>query len=214
MRKKPNPQKAAAAVRETFRRLYNIFRRKSGFEDRFEDHPGFNQRSGKHRLSPWDRLVLAAEQRHLDLPGYVFAAMKKGMEDQNTKEFHPHFLLKAEYWDEYQRTYPTILRSIEIKWQDQRLMFDSEIQRLKSMPWFQDTSAETQEKYVLLAEDKRFSDLFIFYKAVLGGYTRLANDVKDNARFEYALFASAYDPLINNLTISERLQKNNVYYIP
>ena len=198
--------KKAAEAKETFRRLYNLFRRKGGFEDTFEDHPGWNQKSGKDNLTPWDRLVIATKGYSFDLNGYIFTTLKKIMEDSNPKNLHPHFLLKQEYLDEYQHTYPTLVRSIEIKWKSQMRMFDAELKYLDTMPWFGEASLEEKQHYILLAENKRFTDLFIFDKAVSHGFERLANEVIEAAKFEYSLFASVYDSLIKQVTILERLK--------
>jgi len=208
-RNKSTDIRKANQARETFGRLYDVFRRRSGFEDRFEDHPGFDHRSGADNLSPWDRLVRVTDSRQIYLPAYLFVTLKKLMEDENTKELHPHFLLKAEYLDSYQKYYPELCESIRIRWRDQTLIFEAAVIQAMTMPLYHlKQNQQEAEMYVLLAEDKRFSDLFVFCKAVCSGCADLADEVMDKAKFEYFLFAPVYDSLITNEHILEFLQEN------
>jgi hypothetical protein len=193
-------------AKEIFSRLYNLFRSKSGQDDRFEDHPGWDKPTGENNLTPWDRLEIAVEERGIELPGYIFVTLKKLLEDHTAKKFHPHFLLNATLLDEYQRTYSSTIRSIEIRWHDQRLIFDSGIKRVDTMPWFESATLEEKEKYVLLSENKQFTDLFVFYMAVQRGFDKLEEETKGNALFEYSLFPSVYESLIKSNKILEKLR--------
>ena len=202
--KKPDPQKSAKA-RQIYCRLYNIFRRKSGYEDTLDEH-SFNQKSGKDGLTPWDRLVLTLEKRSIDPPGYIFTTLKKIIEEHGSKDAHPHFLLSTDYLNEYTKNYPTICRSIEIKWQDQLLMFASGLSHMDTMQWFGDATTGEKMQYVLLSDNRQFTDLFVFSKAVLHRFDRLEAELREKAKFEYSLFASVYDGLINNKKVLRGLK--------
>ena len=195
-------------TRETFRRVYNHLRSRSGHEDRFENHPGWDTPTGKNNFTPWDRLAIAAKEQEIEqiLPGYIFSSLKRAFEDYNAASYHPHFLLRPEIMSEYKRTYPSTVRGIEIRWNDQRLIFDSGMKHVDTMQWFAEPSAEEKEKYVLLSENNQFSDLFVFYMAAIRGFVKLEEETRDNARFEYFLFPAVYDSLINNNDVLKKLK--------
>jgi hypothetical protein len=197
----------AQEARKIFRRLYNLFRNKSGSEDRFEDHPGFDKCSGRNNLSPWDRLVHAAEQYKIDLPGYIFTSLKKIMEENGAKEVHPHFLLNETLLAEYQRTQPSVFRSVEIQWQDLLLIFDSETKKWESNPGV--TGPESAKLMALLMSGTPYTSLFIFHQACLHGYTGLAKKMKEEAQMEYSLFPHLFDHLITNEAVLEKLRRDD-----
>jgi len=194
-------------ARKIFRRLYNLFRSKSGSEDRFEDHPGFDQRSGRNKLSPWDRLVHAAELYKVDLPGYIFITLKKIMEEDGAQKVHPHFLLNETLLSEYQRTQPSVFRGVEIEWQDQLLIFDSEVKKWEDDPGV--TGQRSAKLMALLMSGTPYTPLFTFYQACLHGCTGLAQKMKEEAQLEYSLFPHLFDRLMANEQILEQLRREN-----
>jgi hypothetical protein len=125
------------------------------------------------------------------------------MEDNGAKEIHPHFLLNEALLSEYQRTQASIFRSIEIQWQDQQLIFDSELRKWDTLPSM--AGSMKKELWVLLSENK-FSSLFQFYRAVLCDCSKLEDATREEARFEYSLFPSVYSSLIKNEKVLERLE--------
>jgi len=194
----------AQEARTIFCRLYNLFRSKSGSKDRFEDHPGFDKRSGKERLSPWDRLVQAADRHKIDLPGYVFVTLKKIMEDHGAQEVHPHFLLSETLLAEYRQNQDSIVRSREIQWQDQLLIFDSERRKWESSPGV--TGKRSAELLALLMSGTSYTPLFTFYQACLYGCSGLAQKMKEEAQLEYSIFPHLFDKLIMKEEILEQLR--------
>jgi hypothetical protein len=194
-------------VRKIFRRLYNLFRSKSGSEDRFEDHPGFDKCSGRNNQNPWDRIMQAAEQYKIDLQGYIFTALKKIMEDNGAKEVHPHFLLNETLLLEYQRTQPSVFRSVEIQWQDQLLIFDSETKKWEDDPGV--TGRRSAKLMALLMSGTPYTSLFTFYQACLHGCAGLATKMKEEAQLEYSLFPHLFDGLIMNEDILEQLRRDD-----
>jgi hypothetical protein len=194
-------------ARKIFRRLYNLFRSKSGSEDRFEDHPGFDKRSGRNNQSPWDRLTQAVEHHKIDLPGYIFVSLKKIMEDNGAPKVHPHFLLNETLLTEYQRTEPSVFRSIEIQWQDQLLIFDSEVKKWESNPGV--TGQESAKLMALLMSGTPYTPLFTFYQAWLHNCTGLTKKMLEEAQLEYSIFPLLFDRLITNEEILEKLRSDH-----
>jgi hypothetical protein len=197
----------AQEARQIFCRLYNLFRSKSGSKDRFENHPGFDKRSGRDNLSPWDRMVQAVEQHKLDLPGYIFATLKKIMEDNGAKDVHPHFLLNETLLAEYQRTQVSIFRSIEIQWQDQLLIFDSNVKNWEDNPGV--TDEKSAKLMALLMSGTPYTSLFTFYQACRHGCSGLAKKIQEEARLEYSLFPHLFDRLIASEEVLEKLRSEN-----
>jgi len=191
-------------ARKVFCRLYNLFRSKSGSRDRFENHPGFDKRSGKDNLSPWDRIVQAALKHKIDLPGYIFTTLKKIMEENGSQEVHPHFLLNETLLSEYQRTQASVFRSVEIQWQDQLLIFDSDVKKWASNPGV--TGKESTELMALLMSGTSYTSLFTFHQACRYGCSGLAKKRQEEARLEYSLFPHLFDRLITNEEILEKLR--------
>jgi hypothetical protein len=196
-------------VRQIFSRLYNLFRSKSGSKDRFESHPGFDQRSGKENKNPWNRLVEAAQKFKIDLPGYIFVTLRKIMEENGAREVHPHFLLNETLLTEYQKTQSSVFRGIEIQWQDQQLLFDAGMKECAALlpPG---TSEEERAMYVLLAGTAgatSFRPLYIFYRAALYDCSQLQEELKEAAQFEYTLFPSVYTGLLKNEKVLKRLKE-------
>jgi hypothetical protein len=196
-------QEKVNEAREIFQRLYDIFRRRNGSKDRFEDHPGFHKRTGKH--TSWERLAAAADEWRIELPGYIYTALKKLMEGRGDKEIHPHFLLSPALLEEYKKIYPTVIRDIEIRWRDQQLLFDAEMKNVNTMPWLEGTTENYRERYVLLMGSS-FDSMFYFYRAVLCGAEEVAAQFEWQARLEYSLFPALYDGIIKKKKVLERLR--------
>lgn len=187
------PKTNAQEIKVIFHQLYDVFRGKSGYTDRAKDHPGWDKRTGTSKLSPWDRLADAVNKRPFGAAGYIFTILKQLMEDKNTNDVHPNFLLSVHYLDQYQKDYSTVIESIKIKWRDQELLFEAECQSVKTMDWCKDWTPQEVVHYVLFKEEGRFSDLFIFCHDRLED---VFNILAVNATFEYSIFPEVYDAII------------------
>ena len=198
-----NPKEA----RELFRRLYNLFRGKGGHADTFEDHPGWDKPTGADKpTTPWDRLALAAEEWRIKLPGYLFTSLKKLLTEQNTKNFHPHFLLNETMLAEYRKNYPMIAREIEIRWESQKLALDAEIENIRMIPEYEEESDTTLLEKAVVTIACPLSSLFLFDQWSQARYPGRAADELEKARFEYSLFPEVYDRLISDETILKELK--------
>ena len=197
---KNNPQEA----KELFRRLYNLFRGKGGHTDTFEDHPGWDKPTGADKLIPWDRLVLAAEEWKIELPGYLFISLKKLLTEQNTKNFHPHFLLNETLLAEYRKNYPTIVREIEIRWESRQLSFDAEVQSVLSRHNIPRLPAGWL--ICIALESGNGFDLFTYCQVGKEKTGFFMDSEIELAKFEYSLFPGVYDKLIGDETILEKLR--------
>jgi hypothetical protein len=197
------------SLRKMYGRLYDIIQTNRGLPDRFANHSGFNTRSGPKDLTVWEKIIAATERYQVDLPGYVYFAMRRIGDTRKSKKLFPEMLLDKALLDRYVYARENEYKSVRIRWDSQRAKFDTELQSLNLIPGFDQSTAEEKHQFILLSCHPVFSDLFLFYKSVLNHLPAVYEKVREDALFQYSLFPSVYDDLIqSDEVISKLLQKS------
>jgi hypothetical protein len=194
-------------LRTMYGRLYDIIQRNRGLSDRFANHPGFNTRRSDGK-TVWDKIIDAAERYEVDLPGYVFFAMRRLGDTRKKGNLFPDMLLDKYLLERYVRAKENEHKSVRIRWESQAAKFDAELQSLSLIEGFDPSSDKEKNQFILLSRSPVFSDLFLFYKSVLNDLPEIYDEVRDDALFQYSLFPAVYDDLIrSDLVLRRLLQK-------
>jgi hypothetical protein len=189
-----------------FGRLYDIIQKNRGLSDRFVDHPGFGAKpSGNRNQTVWEKIIAAADRYSVDLPGYVFFAMRRIGDTRRSGKLFPEMLLDQYLLERYVHARENEHESIRIRWNSQMVKFDTELQNLNLIPGFDQSSEKEKNQFILLGRSPVFSDLFLFYKSVLNDLPDIYNKIREDALFQYSLFPAVYDDLIQSDYVLGRL---------
>jgi superfamily II DNA or RNA helicase len=201
--------KPREALKATFARLYDIIQRNRGIPDHFADHPGFDRVSGDSERTVWDKILSATIRYNVDSLGYVYFAMKRIGNTRNTTELYPEMLLSKELLERYVHAQDNEYENVRIRWKSQKIQLDTEIQKLDTIPGFNDSTPRQKNQFVLLSNYPHFSDLFLFNQAVINDLPAVYKQVRGDALFQYSLFPTVYDELLEDRErITELLLQN------
>jgi hypothetical protein len=205
-------------LRAMFGRLYDIIQMNRGLSDRFADHPGFGLRPGARSGarsgagdSPtvWEKIIAATERYEVDLPGYVYFAMRRIGDTRRNGRLFPEMLLDKFLLERYVHARENEHKSVRIRWDSQRVKFETELQSLNLIPGFDQSTEEQKNQFILLSRSPVFSNLFLFYKSILNHLPEVYERVREDALFQYSLFPAVYDDIIQSeYVIGRLLQKS------
>jgi hypothetical protein len=192
-----------------YAKLHDIIQKNRGLPDRFLDHPRIGERrSGKSDQTVWEKIIAAVERYDVDLPGYVFFAMRRISDTRRSGKLYPDMLLDQYLLDRYAHVRENEYKSVRFRWESQTVKFDTELQSLDFIHGLKKTGDKEKSRFILLSRSPVFSDLFLFYKSVLNDLPEVYEKIRDDALFQYSLFPTIYDDLIqSDFVIKTLLQK-------
>jgi hypothetical protein len=183
-------------IKATFARLYDIIQRNRGVPDKFSDHPGFNRVTGESHRTVWERILAATRRYRIEAPGYIYFAMKRIGNTYRGDRLYPEILLSKELLERYVHAYQTEYENVRIRWNSQKIQFDNELQKLDTIPGFDNSTSLQKKQFVLLNNYPNFSDLFLFNQSVINELPSIYMKIREDALFQYSLFPTVYDELL------------------